>query len=218
MKQVKISPVPLTITGTGVKPTIAKRKSAVYGDADFDPKKNLMVGQMAFNVDDKVWYYRSKTGIEELVPKSSGASGEKVFFITEEMMTTGHQSSDFDFVIDYRSGTYDLLTVKTPGTYIFLSTAYLPKGLLVAVTSACLDKVISVRSFQGIAYIDSQHAINADDVATMNPTKIYFGYSRHEDINQTPTPQFVLASGFEGFPTGLIMPIFNAYAEPLATP
>ena len=71
MKQVKISPVPMTITGAGVKPTIAKRKSAVYGDADFDPKKNLMVGQMAFNVDDKVWYYRSKTGIEELVPKST---------------------------------------------------------------------------------------------------------------------------------------------------
>lgn len=201
MKQVKISPVPLTITGAGVKPTIAKRKSAVYGDADFDPKKNLMVGQMAFNVDDKVWYYRSKTGIEELVPKSSG---EKVFFITEEMMTNGHQSSDFDFVIDYMSdsGSSDLLTVKTPGTYIFLSTAYLPKGLLVAVTSACLDKVISVRSFdERIIYADYQHAINAVDVSKNDYRMLY--------IYIANIAKFVLASGFEGFSTGKIMPIEN---------
>lgn len=202
MKHIKMSPVSLTIRGAGVKPTIAKRKSAVYGDVDFDPNKNLMVGQMAFNVDDKVWYYRSKTGIEELVPKPS--SGEKVFFITEEMMTAGHQSEDFDFVTDYRSGTYDLLTVKTPGTYALLAASYLQKSLLVAVTSACLDKVITVRSFQGQQYANVQYAINAEDSTTINPRMIIFGGG------YDALPQFVLASGFTGFPTGKIMPIFNS--------
>lgn len=65
MNTIELSPVHLTLTGAGVKPTIPKRRSAVFGDPDFNPDINLMVSQWAYNVDDDIWYYRSKKRIKE---------------------------------------------------------------------------------------------------------------------------------------------------------
>lgn len=66
MNKLDITVLPLILVDQGVEPTIAKRKSAIFGDDDFDPKVNLMVAQWAYNVDDDTWFYRAKNKIHKI--------------------------------------------------------------------------------------------------------------------------------------------------------
>lgn len=60
-----ITPVqPLILTGSGTKPTIPTPSTINPNDERFDITTNVMVGQLAYNVDDDIWYYRHSTGIK----------------------------------------------------------------------------------------------------------------------------------------------------------
>jgi len=56
----------LILLGTGVKPTIPTPSTIMPSDERFDRTSNIMVGQMAYNIDDDIWYYRNATSIRAL--------------------------------------------------------------------------------------------------------------------------------------------------------
>lgn len=152
MNTIELSPVPLTLTGAGVKPTIPKRKSAVFGDPDFNTDTDLMVSQWAYNVDEDIWYYRSKKNIKSFGQLPTIDTTDKVFLLTYDVML-GTSTNDFEFIPNTSvsrapSASYDLLVIKTPGRYVFIDEPYLSKTLHVevAMTTKNLNKIISLVS------------------------------------------------------------------------
>lgn len=60
-----IAPVqPLILTGVGIKPTVPVPSTIMPTDSRFNRLSNIMIGQLAYNVDDDIWYYRHSTGIK----------------------------------------------------------------------------------------------------------------------------------------------------------
>ena len=156
MNNIKSTNLPLILTGRGVKPTVPSNIRAVFGDDDFDVTSDLMVGQQAYNVDDDIWYYRSKKNIKsfgQLPTIPVVDTTDKVFFLTEAIFNLGTSNNDFEYrrnttiTGDYNQTT-DTLVVKTPGRYIATTGMYLSKTLHVDVeaTDKNLNKVTSIES------------------------------------------------------------------------
>lgn len=57
---------PLILTVAGDKPTIPSPATIMPTDSRFDNTSNLMIGQLAYNVPDDIWYYRSFSAIKKL--------------------------------------------------------------------------------------------------------------------------------------------------------
>lgn len=154
MKIVELSQIPLTLTGIGVKPTVPIRRSAVFGDPDFNPSANLMVSQWAYNVDDDIWYYRSKKGITTFGQLPTTVALDKVFILDYDVLTMGASNNDFEYIkstsierVD--NAAYDLLVIKSPGTYVITSAPYLPSKTLdieVYASSKNLNKISRIVS------------------------------------------------------------------------
>lgn len=178
MNTIELSPVPLTLTGAGVKPTIPKRKSAVFGDPDFNPDTDLMVSQWAYNVDDDIWYYRSKKNIKAFGQLPTIDTTDKVFTLTYDVLDHGVVTDDFEFVKSTNitreaDAAYDLLVIKSPGTYVITTAPYLAGKTLsieVSVSSKNLNKISRIVSttddlftlYTGGARIYLSTAPNAD--------------------------------------------------------
>ena len=63
-----ISPVqPLVLTTAGLKPTVPNPSTIMPTDSRFNIETDLMVGQFAYNVIDDIFYYRSYSGIRNLL-------------------------------------------------------------------------------------------------------------------------------------------------------
>jgi hypothetical protein len=56
--------IDLQLTESGAVPTVPNPANLAYGDAGFNPARDLMIGQRAYNVIDKKWFHRSIVGIE----------------------------------------------------------------------------------------------------------------------------------------------------------
>lgn len=66
MSKIIIPLQPLILTVSGEKPTIPSPETIMPDDVRFDITSDLMIGQMAYNVADDIWYYRSYTSISKL--------------------------------------------------------------------------------------------------------------------------------------------------------
>ncbi len=69
---VVVTPIqPLILTTSGVLPTIPSPSTIMPTDSRFDNTSDLMIGQLAYNIVDDIWYYRGYSGIAQL--SSSGS-------------------------------------------------------------------------------------------------------------------------------------------------
>jgi uncharacterized protein (TIGR02145 family) len=57
---------PLILTEAGAKPTIPNPATIMPTDSRFNKESDLMIGQLAYNVPDDIWYYRSYSAIKAL--------------------------------------------------------------------------------------------------------------------------------------------------------
>lgn len=153
MNNIKSTNLPLILTGRGVKPTVPSNIRAVFGDDDFDVTSDLMVGQQAYNVDDDIWYYRSKKGITTFGQLPTTVASDKVFILDYDVLM-GASNNDFEYIRSTSIGrvanaAYDLLVIKSPGTYVITSAPYLPSKTLdieVYVSSKNLNKISRIVS------------------------------------------------------------------------
>lgn len=95
---IKSTNLPLILTGRGVKPTVPSNIRAVFGDDDFDVTSDLMVGQQAYNVDDDIWYYRSKKGITTFGQLPTTVASDKVFILDYDVLNGGASNNDFEYI------------------------------------------------------------------------------------------------------------------------
>jgi uncharacterized protein (TIGR02145 family) len=62
-----IAPIqPLILTERGQKPTVPNPSTIMPNDSRFNKESDLMIGQLAYNVADDIWYYRSYSAIKKL--------------------------------------------------------------------------------------------------------------------------------------------------------
>jgi uncharacterized protein (TIGR02145 family) len=57
---------PLILTEAGAKPTIPNPATIMPTDGRFNKESDIMIGQLAYNVPDDIWYYRSYSAIKAL--------------------------------------------------------------------------------------------------------------------------------------------------------
>lgn len=151
---IKSTNLPLILTGRGVKPTVPSNIRAVFGDDDFDVTSDLMVGQQAYNVDDDIWYYRNKNGIITFGQPPTTVAPDKVFILDYGVLNFGTSNNDFEYIKStsiarVANAAYDLLVIKSPGTYVITSAPYLAGKTLdieVYVSSKNLNKISRIVS------------------------------------------------------------------------
>jgi len=163
-KSVSVGEIPavaqnLVLTGTGVLPTISTDPSLVPSDGLFNYHSNIVKGQIAYNSDDDIWYYRANSGIKKLVDLSALSQ----YATTSDLNTQKSR-------IDTLNGTVTTLntTVSQTATAITLLASQSSLNTLTGrVTSA---ETSITQNTNAITLLATQSSVNALGVTVASHT------------------------------------------------
>lgn len=128
---IKLSYQPLILVGSGVTPTVPENPSSLPGDAGWVDSSDLLIGQLAFNVTDSMYYTRTKDGIEPL--KST------MYYIHDQGVPSD------EWTINHRLGPHPSVTITDTGGEVYLGE--------VTYTSSTQLKIKFNGGFSGKAYL-----------------------------------------------------------------
>ncbi len=110
MTQIKLIYQPLILTVAGDMPTIPSPASITPDDPTWDPDHNLLVGQMAYNIADDIWYYRTVSlGIKVLNNGGEGGSSS-LFDLTDTAISLPIEDGS---ILRFDSDATDWVNVDT---------------------------------------------------------------------------------------------------------